>query len=217
MSKGIPLIRKRIKLDNVSLKPEKIYDGVLDFISVVKRTGNVKIYIDEIRDENLFDPSELKAVKIPKGNHKIYVLNEQAQAGKEVVLTLGTHADTEPQPVGETRVKVLDTNEAWINPATKEEQAKRWEKASIPYIYNVVCSNADTEYNQPLPDGCKKFTIKARGGSLKVCFKAGESGSNYVLLTDGQSWSEDGLDLTGITLYFQSPTAGTVAEIIAWV
>jgi hypothetical protein len=212
---GIPLVRKRIKLDAVK-EAEKIYEGVLDFISVVKRTGSLKIYVDEIRDENLLDPEELESLKIPKGMHKIYVKNEVAQSGKEVVLALGTTADVEPKPIGITPVKVLDQAESVVNPATKEEQAKRWEKASTPNIYNVTCTNADTEYSQALPANTKKFTVKARGGQLKVCFTANQSGNTYILLDDGQSWSEDGLDLSNVTLYFQSPTAGTVAEIVAW-
>jgi len=95
------------------------------------------------------------------------------------------------------------------------ELTNKPDKATTPTIYNVTCTNADTEYSQTLPANTKKFTIKARGGSLKVCFTSGQSGTTYILLADGQSWSEDNIEFSG-TLYFQSPSAGTVAEIIAW-
>jgi len=111
----------------------------------------------------------------------------------------------------------LDVALSTLATASKQDdQLNRMiERGTSPTIYNVTCTNADTEYSQALPASTKKFTVKARGGSLKICFTSGQSGTTYVLLEDGQSWSEDGIVFNG-TLYFQSPAAGTIAEIIAW-
>ena len=83
-------------------------------------------------------------------------------------------------------------------------------------IYNVPCTLAATEYSQALPSNCLKFSVKARGGVLWVCMTASASGTTYILLADGQSWSEDNINLIASTLYFQSPATGCIAEIIGW-
>jgi hypothetical protein len=88
-------------------------------------------------------------------------------------------------------------------------------RPTTPTIYNKTCTSANTEYSQTLPEKTKKFTLKARGGTVKVCFTSGQSGTTYIELTDGQSWSEDNIEFTG-TVYYQSPTAGTILEIVAW-
>lgn len=89
------------------------------------------------------------------------------------------------------------------------EQATGWN------IYNDTCVVADTEYTRVVAN-MKKFTVKPRGGQLKINMGGvGESGSRYILLEDGQPWSEDNIYVTG-TFYFQSPTAGTVVEFTIW-
>lgn len=89
------------------------------------------------------------------------------------------------------------------------------EYATTPTLYNLTLALANTEYSQALPAGTKKFTCKARGGQIKLCFTSGQSGTTYILLNDGQAYYEDNLK-ANITIYAQSPTAGTILEIVAW-
>lgn len=86
-----------------------------------------------------------------------------------------------------------------------------------PYIYNVTLTSANTEYPQALPDGCCKFSFRARDPNhvIKFSFNPGQSGTTYLTL-DGISYSEDFLASASITLYLQSPTAGAVVEILGW-
>jgi len=88
--------------------------------------------------------------------------------------------------------------------------------ADTPTLYNATCTAANTEYNQLLPAGTRKFMVKARGGIVKLCFTSGQSGTTFIQIADGASYWEDLVLLTGRTVYFQSPTAGCIVEIIAW-
>lgn len=86
-------------------------------------------------------------------------------------------------------------------------------------IVNSVCANADTEYSQALPGYCSYFLIKTRAGEdLKFSLRVGESNTSFILLPGGTSFSYEGSSFVGIkTIYFQSPTAGAVVEIVATV
>jgi len=86
-----------------------------------------------------------------------------------------------------------------------------------PAVYNVTMTNAATEYSQALPANTRKLMIKCRGSyAIRVCFASGESGTKYVTVLANQSYWEDGIKATSLTLYFQCDTAGQVAEIVAW-
>jgi len=102
-----------------------------------------------------------------------------------------------------------------VNPATEDTLGTVVKKATTPTVYNVAMASADTEYSQALPSGTKKFLIKLRTDAvMKVKFA---SGGNYITVPSGGSYNEDNLDLTGVTLYFESSVASNTAEIIAWV
>jgi len=88
-----------------------------------------------------------------------------------------------------------------------------------PVIYNTAVTLADTEYSQALPVGTTKFEIKLRAlnALLKLAFVAGESGTTYVTIPYGASYVENDVKMGSRSLYFQSPTAGGVAEIKVWI
>lgn len=87
-----------------------------------------------------------------------------------------------------------------------------------PTIYNVAMTTSGTEYSQALPLYVRKFTFQLRGSNdCKFCFTSGESGTKYVTIKSGSSYSEEDLSSAFIiTLYFQSPADSQVAEIIVW-
>jgi hypothetical protein len=85
-----------------------------------------------------------------------------------------------------------------------------------PVVKNVTCTLADTEYSQAIPASTKKFLLKARAAAdLKFSFVSGGSASLYVTIPAGSGglWI-DAAKMRGLTIYFQSPTAGTVAEML---
>lgn len=84
-------------------------------------------------------------------------------------------------------------------------------------IYNLTLTNADTEYSQALPENTFKVMIKARSttAAMKLSYTSGESGTTYFTIPAGQTYWDDNIN-TSQTVYLQSPTAGTVAEIMAW-
>jgi len=87
-----------------------------------------------------------------------------------------------------------------------------------PTIANVSVTLADTEYSYSLPDGTRRFSVKLRdvGAELKIAFEASDSSTTYVMLPSGRSYNELNVKGGGNTLYFQSPTAGQVAEVLSW-
>lgn len=87
---------------------------------------------------------------------------------------------------------------------------------SVLKISNVTCTNANTEYSLALSEHASYFQIKARQmtSELKLAFASGESGTNYITLPMGSSEWMKGKISGKKTLFFQSPQAGTVAEIL---
>lgn len=83
-------------------------------------------------------------------------------------------------------------------------------------IYNVSVPLANTEVSQSLNSGTKKFTIRVRGSStLKLAFTALDSGSLYLTVPRGASYSEEGVNFTG-SLYFQTDQPSQTVEIVEW-
>ncbi len=95
--------------------------------------------------------------------------------------------------------------------ATPEDQI-----VDQPVIKNVTCTLANTEYSQVIPTGTKKFLLKTRAASdLKFTFVASGSGSLYATIPAGSGglWI-DTSKMRGLTVYFQTPTAGEIVEMI---
>ncbi len=95
---------------------------------------------------------------------------------------------------------------------------------TTPTIYNIVFTIADTEYSQALPTNTKRFRIYAvnsaktgiHGAALRVAFAEGASSTTYIPIPAGGFYQEESVDASALTLYFQSPTGGGYAIIVAW-
>ena len=86
-----------------------------------------------------------------------------------------------------------------------------------PTIYNVVVANAATEESQALSAKVKAFTIRVRGiANLQFAYVSTESGTKFITVPKGSSYSKDNLNFTG-TLYFQTDEDSQVVEIEEWV
>lgn len=88
-----------------------------------------------------------------------------------------------------------------------------------PTIVNVSMTLASTEYSYSLPAGTKRFSFKLRdaGADCQVAFVQGESGTTYVNLPGGRTYSESEIKGGGNVLRFRSASAGQTAEILSWV
>ena len=82
---------------------------------------------------------------------------------------------------------------------------------------------ADTEYSQELPEQCLNFIIHTRDESLfRLAFETGKVAgpvAPYFTVLGGSRYYEPEVFTDSdsvITLYFASPSAGKIVEIIAW-
>lgn len=200
-----PQIYKTLTVDlaNARSNEEIIITGnYLIMYEATDYSTNIDVRFNETSADAI-NITKSRGMKIPF--YRLYLSNA-AQPGKTVSFIFGV-ADNPVEFLQEVVVTV--SGEIAIAENVIEQ-------ATGPVIYNVPCVIAATEYSQALPANARKFTVKARGGDLQLCFIATESGSNYFTLADGQAISEDLLKLTGKTLFFRSSLAGTVAEILTW-
>jgi hypothetical protein len=94
---------------------------------------------------------------------------------------------------------------------------------TTPAIYNVSLASAATEYSQALPSGTKRFSVSIQDGSVvnnfRVAFVTGKVATPtapYIKRPCNVEYFEDGINLTGATLYLAGSNAGDVAQVIAW-
>lgn len=90
--------------------------------------------------------------------------------------------------------------------------------ASDPEIFNVEATDADTEYEQELPDHCNALLIRVRDGEakLQVSFNAGETSTKFITVGLGNNFYVSGVDLVGKSIFFQASKPGKVIEILTW-
>lgn len=91
-------------------------------------------------------------------------------------------------------------------------------QARTPTISNVTTVVAGTEYSHTFQNDTKRFILKARGQNsiLQIAFISGQTGTTFITLYQGVVYSEEDLDLQGLTIYFQSNKAGEIVEILEW-
>lgn len=82
--------------------------------------------------------------------------------------------------------------------------------------FNEIITTADTEQSLVLPALICGYFIRTRGKSiLKLSHTLGESGTLYQEIPMNSAYT-DSHSFANLTLYFQSPNAGEVVEIITW-
>jgi len=164
------------------------------YIYCLLQSGTASLVLNELEGDSI-DLLKFRAIKAPF--YRLFLSNA-AQVGITIKLAIGVQSDW---------FEIDDSGASILGGVITE--------ASSPSLFNIPCPVANTEYVQGLGE-CRKFMVKARGGILKVALVFGQSGTYYILLADGQSWNEDLIHPTALNLYFQSATAGMVAEIVKW-
>lgn len=93
---------------------------------------------------------------------------------------------------------------------------------ATPTIYNVALAIIDTEYSQALPAACKCVSVSLQDGTaaqnFRVAYVTGKVAAPtapYIKLNGDREYWEDGLELTGVTIYVAASAVKT-AQIIAW-
>lgn len=83
-------------------------------------------------------------------------------------------------------------------------------------VINKTLTNSNSEYSQVLPNDTRQLILSDRAGTsnTKVAFNANGSGTTYFTVKAGSTLTLDNIDLYGKTVYMQSPTAGTVMELL---
>lgn len=88
--------------------------------------------------------------------------------------------------------------------------------SGIPLVTNTTLTNQNEESIITLPANCKKFLIQARtNADLKLSYTASASGTVFLTIKAGSTYWEDAVR-TNNKIYLQSPTAGTVVEMVVW-
>lgn len=83
-------------------------------------------------------------------------------------------------------------------------------------IYNEVIAVANTEQSLALPAVISGYMIKSRDRSVvQLSHVSGESGVKFLTIKPGAVYTNE-KEYNNLVLYFQSPTAGDVIEIVAW-
>lgn len=103
-----------------------------------------------------------------------------------------------------------------MSDASIEAEVRR---ADTPIEYNVTMIAADTEYSQVLPVETKGFMIHTRDESLfRFSFTTGRVAgpvAPWTTVLAGKTLQISGLKLdAAMTVYFGSPDAGKIIEII---
>jgi len=91
--------------------------------------------------------------------------------------------------------------------------------STIPVIYNVTMTIANTEYSQALPANSKKFLIHCQDGTaFRLAYVTGKVAiptAPYLSVKASSSYNEDHIKATP-TIYVACAQAAKVVEIVSW-
>jgi len=111
-----------------------------------------------------------------------------------------------------------ETAIAVVNPdGTNISSSGSSSNATVPTITNYSVPTANTEVSHILQTNLKKITIRSRNSAkMQFAFVATESSTKYITVLPGVTYTEENLNLSGLTLYFQLNSAPGIVEILEW-
>jgi hypothetical protein len=193
-----------LALDNATVDWEQDIGGL--GLALANATGTVQVRLNEL-DNPLLTLNQLGALNAP---FQRLFFTWAAQPGKVATIYI-TNGNL--SLVSNPSAILVDASGLLGNPM---------QASATPTVYNVACTNANQEYSQALPTGCKRFEMHVLDDSsaYRVAYVAGKvAGPTAPYLNKMQAayyWEEQ-LTLSGKTLYFATSNAGVVMEILAWV
>lgn len=93
---------------------------------------------------------------------------------------------------------------------------------TVPTIYNITLTNANTEYSQALPANCRLFEFQCRTeNEIRFAFvteKVATPTAPWMTLKAGDYYVSPHMfqGASPSTLYFATAVAGVIVSIIAW-
>jgi hypothetical protein len=107
-----------------------------------------------------------------------------------------------------------------LNTSALATSANQQPPSTTPTVYNVTLTNANTEYSQALPANTREFRFRCRTTfDIRYTFVTGKVATPtepYLTLPSGSDYFGDWTNLTSVTIYFASSTAGVVVELEVW-
>lgn len=91
--------------------------------------------------------------------------------------------------------------------------------AVSPVISNTTSPGTSfTEFSVVIPISTKRFSLQSRGNSrLQLSYIMGASGTTFLTIYPGTTYTEEGLNLTGaLTIYLQASKASEIVEAVSW-
>lgn len=93
--------------------------------------------------------------------------------------------------------------------------------ATVPAIFNVTMTNANTEYSQVLPANTKAIavSVQSNDAEFRLAWQSGRVATPtppYLRIPAGGTYYKENILLANATLYFACPVAGKVLQIEAW-
>lgn len=86
-----------------------------------------------------------------------------------------------------------------------------------PLITNVPAVVANVEVSHAFTTKTKKFLVRARNASrLQIAFVALDSNVKFITIPKGCSYTEEEINVTGLSIYVQANLPNEVIEIIEW-
>lgn len=89
-----------------------------------------------------------------------------------------------------------------------------------PTLYTITMTDADTEYSQLLPSSTRKIRFQCRtANDVRYAYVTGKvagSTAPFSTLKSGAVYTENDLDLSGVTLYVACAAAAKVVELEVW-
>lgn len=84
-------------------------------------------------------------------------------------------------------------------------------------INNEIIAVANVEQSLVLPTDIVGYIIKSRGatGEIKLSHVSTESGTKFITIPKGAVYTDEH-SYSALTLFFQSPVASMVVEIVTW-
>jgi hypothetical protein len=131
-----------------------------------------------------------------------------------------TAQDNDPNPGNQhSSVRISDgVDDLAINPDGSINVNFAASNAANPTIMNVLAPVANTEVSFQLPVLAKRFLIKTRtSASFKMSFQVGGTTTNYISLSSGSVYNEDGVVLSGpLDIYASTGKSGETIEVLYW-
>ena len=92
-------------------------------------------------------------------------------------------------------------------------------QAKVPTIYNLSMPTSGTEYAQALSANAKRIMVRSRDrtAQIRFAFVSGNTSTTWITIEPGAVYSEENLDLEGVTIYLRSNKSSQVVEILEWV